>query len=170
MFSGLATRLASLAENPLFWAASYLSFARWHGELVYLETVKAMSLAWRMPPPYYRSASYSALSGLIALGYSPQDVAIVLDVALLLLLGVFFRILAFWSLVALNRDKRGLPTLGQMAIFWVVNPIDSFARRRKAAKDRRRKTGPAVTPPTITPLRFPETDLGLVAAPTTAAI
>lgn len=53
-----------------------------------------------------------------------------LDVALLLLLGVAFRVLAFVALVAFNRDKRGLPTLAHMSLYWVVNPLDDWARAR----------------------------------------
>jgi hypothetical protein len=53
-----------------------------------------------------------------------------LDVAMLVLLGIAFRVLAFVSLVAFNRDKRGLPTLAQMSLYWVVNPLDDWARAR----------------------------------------
>jgi hypothetical protein len=68
MFSGLATRLGKLEANPLFVSLSYLSFARWQAELVYLQTVRSLTVAWRMPPPYYAKASqYSALEGLVGL-------------------------------------------------------------------------------------------------------
>jgi len=176
MFSGLATRLATLSENNLFWAASYLSYARvtllytkiiiethrgpslclvlpnlvfvlaraptsryarWHGELVFLTTVKSMSVAWRMPPTYYKGSSYSTLASLIVLGYTPQDITIWVDTILLVLLGIFFRILAFYSLILFNRDKRGLQTLWQMCIYWVVNPLDRWSRRRKERRSLR---------------------------------
>ena len=143
MFSGLATKLSVLNDNPLFLAVSYLSFARWHAELIYLQTVWSLTVAWRMPPAYYIKASkYSALLGLMELGYSPQDLVMYLDVGMLLLLGFIFRVLAFWSLVVCNRDKRGLPTIGQMSLYWIVNPLDDWARARKqrAEEERRRES------------------------------
>ena len=74
MFSGLATRLDQLENNPLFVVVSYLSFARWQAELVYLQTVWSLTLAWRMPPPFYaKSSKYSALAGLIGLRYGMNE-------------------------------------------------------------------------------------------------
>jgi hypothetical protein len=57
MFSGLATKLSALSENPLFLVVSYVSFARWLAELLYLQEVWSLTLAWRMPPAYYVKAS-----------------------------------------------------------------------------------------------------------------
>jgi hypothetical protein len=137
MFSGLASRLSTLDANPLFRALSYVSYARWLSELLYLQDVWYLSLAWRMPPPYYsRPSAYSALAGVLGLQYTPTVEAMALNVALLVLLGLGFRALAFASLVLFNRDKRGLPTVTQMAMYWIVSPLDDWARARAEARER----------------------------------
>ena len=140
MFSGLATSLQDLHENSMFKAVSYLSIMRWLSELVYLQDIYSLTLAWRMPPPYYSEATqFSALQWIMILGYTPLSAAIALDVSILFLLGIIFRILAFASLILFNRDKRGLPTLTQMCFYWIVNPLDdrSRAREKRVQKHRR---------------------------------
>jgi len=137
MFSGLATKLSELDTNPLFACLSYFSFARWLSELIYLQDVYTLALAWRMPPPYYsKQSAYSAFYGILGLGYTPQTVVLVLDSLMLVLLGLLFRYLAYWSLIAFNRDKRGLPTLSQMSLYWIVNPLDDWARARRERHER----------------------------------
>jgi len=141
MFSGLATSLQDLHNNFMFKAVSYLSIMRWLSELVYLQDVYSLTLAWRMPPPYYSEATqYSALQWIMILGYTPLSAALALNVSILILLGITFRILAFISLILFNRDKRGLPTLTQMCFYWILNPLDDWgrARREKSAQKRQR--------------------------------
>ena len=54
-------------------------------------------------------------------------------------LGILFRALAFWSLVAFNRDKRHLPTLAQLSLYWVVNPLDNLANARRERRHEERR-------------------------------
>jgi len=64
-------------------------------------------------------------------------VVFALNVSMLILLGITFRVFAFVSLVAFNRDKRGLPTLAQMSLYWIVNPLDDWARARGEQQELR---------------------------------
>ena len=51
--------------------------------MCYLQNVWSLSLAWRMPPPYYIHASrYSALLTLIGYDYTPLTLVIWLDVSI----------------------------------------------------------------------------------------
>jgi hypothetical protein len=155
MFSGLATSLQTLHQNPMFSAISYLSILRWHCELVYLQDVYSLTLAWRMPPPYYSDAGqYSALEWIIALDYTPLSAVLALNVSILILLGINFRILAFVSLVVFNRDKRGLPTLTQMCFYWIVNPLDDWSRARREQGERQRHHQRAVLLPRFSNLQL----------------
>jgi hypothetical protein len=115
MFNGTTTRLSDLSNNVFFLTITYLSYARWLCELCYLQEVFNLSLAWRMPPNVYLKASVnSAMYGLVTLEYTPTTHAMIYDVYMLLLLGVFFRILGFISLSLCNRDKRGLQSFAHM--------------------------------------------------------
>jgi hypothetical protein len=144
MFSGLATRLKDLQDNGLFLSLTYLSYARWLSELCYLQQVYGLTIAWRMPPPYYlKPSSDSALAGLISLEYTPSDEAMALNALMLLSLGCLFRFLAFISLIIFNRDKRGLQTLSQMSLYFVINPLDDWAREKREKqllKEKREKS------------------------------
>lgn len=114
---------------------SYLSIMRWLSELIFLRQVYSLSLAWRMPPPCYMNESESSeLHWLLMFGLTPISDIFSLDVAMLLLLGVVFRILAFTSLIVCNRNKRGLRTLGQIVGQSVCYPLEvlfSRAQRKK---------------------------------------
>ena len=116
MFSGLATTsVLSFKGNPFFMTLSYLSIMRWLSELIFLRQVYSLSLAWRMPPPCYENETESSeLHWLFMFGLTPVSEVFYLDVAMLLLLGITFRIFAFVSLVTCNRNKRGLRTYGQI--------------------------------------------------------
>ena len=51
--------------------------------MCYLQNVWSLSLAWRMPPPYYIHAGrYSALLTLIGYDYTPLTLVIWLDVSI----------------------------------------------------------------------------------------
>ena len=82
---------------------------------------------------------YSALASLLGLRYTPLTLALWLDVGMLIGLGVVFRALAFWSLVLFNRDKRHLPTLAQLSLYWVVNPLDNWAQSKRERRHEARR-------------------------------
>jgi len=128
MFSGLATTsVLSFKGNPFFMTLSYLSVMRWLSELIFLRQVYSLSLAWRMPPPCYENETESSeLHWLLMFGLTPISEVFSLDVAMLLLLGITFRILAFVSLIFCNRNKRGLRTYGQIFSHQICNPCDYF--------------------------------------------
>uniref|UniRef100_A0A7S2W930 ABC transporter domain-containing protein n=1 Tax=Rhizochromulina marina TaxID=1034831 RepID=A0A7S2W930_9STRA len=171
MFSGLSTRLDELNSSPVFSVLTYVSYARWFAELIYLQTVWSMSLAWRMPPPYYSSQSkFSALFGVLSYLYTPSNRAMYLNVAMLVFLGTLSRILAFIALSAFNRDKMGLSTLTQMGLYWVVNPLDDWARARREKADRARRRADYMARmenqvPTLQETSNPFEDPDLAAAP-----
>jgi len=132
MFSGLATRLKQLSENTLFLSLTYLSYARWLSELCYLQQVYSSTIAWRMPPSYYlKPQSDSVLTGVIGLEYTPSNETMMLNSLMLICLGLLFRLLAFISLIIFNRDKRGLQTVTQLLLYFIINPIDDWYKERK---------------------------------------
>lgn len=81
----------------------------------------------------------SELHWLLMFGLTPVSDIFSLDISMLLLLGVVFRLLAFSSLIVCNRNKRGLRTLGQIVGNWVCYPLEVFfsrAPKKKVAKSQ----------------------------------
>lgn len=104
------------------------------------QDVRGLSLAWRMPPSYYdRPNTFSALASVIGLRYTPTTEVLVLDCGMLLFLGLVFRVLAYFSLMAFNRNKRGLPSINQTALYLIVNPLDDYYRRRREEAARKER-------------------------------
>jgi len=123
VFSGMAIKLSALNSHCLSRALSYISFMRWFSELVYIREVYKKSIAWRMPPTFYQQKNdFSVLNGVLAYSFTPQSVIFILNLFMLCLIGIFFRLIAFWSLVILSRDKRGLSSVSD-----IVMPYSRFA-------------------------------------------
>jgi hypothetical protein len=115
IFSGMATKLSSLDSHLVLSVLSYTSFVRWFAELVYIREVFTKSIAWRMPSEFYKKQShYSALYGVLAYGYTPQTIVFGLDLCVLFLLGLVFRVFAYWALVLVDREMRGLRNLSDI--------------------------------------------------------
>jgi len=114
---------------------------RWHSSVQWLHS-KISTHFMFLPSTYsFRALIFWQLLHVAHLfhylRYTPLDVVFSLNVSMLILLGVTFRVLAFVSLVAFNRDKRGLPTLAQMSLYWIVNPLDDWARARGEQQELR---------------------------------
>lgn len=92
-------------------------------ELVYIREVYNKSIAWRMPPTFYQQKNdFSVLNGVLAYSFTPQSVIFSLNLLMLCLIGLIFRLIAFWSLVILSRDERGLWSVSD-----IVMPYSRFA-------------------------------------------
>ena len=151
MFSGLSTSISTIMENPFYSALMYTSYARWLAELLYLDDVYFLSLAWRMPPNWYKSESeYSALYGCITYEYVPTAMSMDLCILSLVWLGIFFRFIGYLSLLVFNRDKMGQSTVTQMAIYFILNPCDdcwkSMRRSTRSGSPRRSRPSRSASP------------------------
>lgn len=76
----------------------------------------------------------SELHWLLMFGLTPVSDIFSLDISMLLLLGVVFRLFAFTSLIICNRNKRGLRNLGQIVGHWVCYPLEVFFSRAQTKK------------------------------------
>jgi len=105
LFSGIAIKLSTLNSHFVSRALSYMSFVRWFAELVYIREVYNKSIAWRMPPAFYKQKSqYSALRGVFTYSYTPRSDVFGLNLFILCFAGLIFRMFAYWCLVLLSRE------------------------------------------------------------------
>ena len=113
MFAGVVPSLRTLDEQQGApgRAAAWASYGRWMIESLYTAETRSLSIAWRMPPTFYRDRGSSALAGLAATLY--DEGATLLNVKLLLLYALGLRFVSYLALVALNRDRMGLVTPAQ---------------------------------------------------------
>ncbi|KAK7236258.1 hypothetical protein SO694_00061132 [Aureococcus anophagefferens] len=136
MFSGVAPRLGELrklgpAARPVVWG----SYARWLVEALYAAEISALSTAWRMPPAFYnRPRAESALMGLLLYDYVAKSAA--LNCAVLVLLGVLFRLVALLALKCANRDRMGLRSPHHAL-------LDAYAAARGGLRRCRGAKGPS---------------------------
>ncbi|KAJ1456324.1 hypothetical protein M885DRAFT_463371 [Pelagophyceae sp. CCMP2097] len=146
MFSGVSPRLYQLQQLGLgtrlvVWS----SYARWLVEACFAAEVSSLSSAWRMPPAFYKHPMQeSAFQGLLINDYTAR--ADRLDTAILVLLGVGFRLAALACLVTTNRDRMGLRSLSHI-IFDVRSHVGKTASALwRRAKRATRHPSPAASP------------------------
>jgi len=137
MFCGVAPRLANLTRMgsiPVLF--SWISFARWFIECLYVDETIRMSDAWRMPPTFYQAPGQeSVLLGLESLSY--VEGSFTLNICLLLLSGIATRSIALMCLYSLNRHQMGLPPV----LRWSNNKTNLVSTEDESSSSVKSKQG-----------------------------
>ncbi|KAH8097760.1 sulfuric ester hydrolase [Aureococcus anophagefferens] len=124
MFAGVVPTLDDLASmSPLLVGLPWASPNRWLCEALYVLQARHFSDAWKMPVTFIDDPNrHSALAGLHAFHYA--DDGLVLDVALLLVIGVALRLGALGALLGLHRERRDRASLPKaLCLAGVVAPL-----------------------------------------------
>ncbi|KAJ8602535.1 hypothetical protein CTAYLR_008339 [Chrysophaeum taylorii] len=102
----LRKRLTAVPAKGLAWA----SYSRWLVEALFSANIAHLATAWHFPPKLYKNPkSESTLLHLVLFDYDAKSAN--LDAAILVFLGLAFRLLALAALFLTNRGRMGLRPL-----------------------------------------------------------
>ena len=118
LFSGLDPRLSEMDHSYVGMLLLSMGQNRWMQESLYTQHTVKLEPGWKMLPSFYQNkGSDSALGGLIAFRYT-EEVGFGFNNLVQIVLGLFWRVIAYFCLCYCNRNKMGMKTpMQELQIF-----------------------------------------------------
>jgi len=130
MTAGVTPKLTTLVGKPTY-GVSYLSYARWLCEDFFVGHTYELTAVYRLPPTFYENKGRDSLfTHLIVTSYSEAFKIYgfpPVNLFMNIWIGLFSRSLSLFSLVAANREKRGLMSYTSMFTVHVINRVHDWA-------------------------------------------
>jgi hypothetical protein len=137
MTAGVTPKLTTLVGKPLY-GLSYMSYARWLCEDLFVGHSFELTAVYRLPPKFYENPGRDSLFAHLLVtsyseafkiyGYPP------VNLFMNIWIGLFSRAMALYALIGCNRENRGLMSYTSTFTINVINPLqDWFANREDGA-------------------------------------